>query len=122
MKFSILLYGFYILLRFTAWKYESFRTLVEDLDLSMVIRTADDKKARHYAWTGGTISSKKGNGAMPDFSLIWKDAGAGYHYMIKMKPGAIMHAIKDGSLKLDGDAGKVTKFLQIFKTMVECYR
>jgi len=122
MKFSILLYGFYILLRFTAWKHESFRSLVAELDLSMVIRTADGKKARRYAWTRGTLSSEKGNGAAPDFSLVWKDAGAGYRSMMKMKPGALMHAIKDGSLKLDGDAGKVTKFLQIFKAMLECYR
>lgn len=122
MKFSILLYGFDILLRFTSWKYESFRNLVRDFDFSMVIRTADGKKARRYSSAGGKISSNKGNSPAPDFSLVWKDAGSGYRSMMKMKPGALMKAVQDGSLKLEGDAGKLTRFLATFKAMLECYR
>ncbi|HOT47194.1 MAG TPA: hypothetical protein PLM53_12730 [Spirochaetota bacterium] len=42
--------------------------------------------------------------------------------MIKMKPGALMKAVQDGSLKFEGDAGKLTGFLALFKAMLECYR
>jgi len=49
----MLLYGFYILLRFTSWKHASFRNRVKELDFSMVIRTADGKRARSYSSAGG---------------------------------------------------------------------
>jgi hypothetical protein len=122
MKFSMLLYGFDFLLRFSSWKYESFSNHINDFDFSMVIRTADGKRTRRYSSTGGKISSGKGSGPVPDFSLVWKDAASGYRSMIKMKPGALMKAVQDGTLKLEGDAGKLTRFLATFKAMLECYR
>jgi hypothetical protein len=122
MKFSLLLYGFYILLRFTSWKFTSFRNHISKLDFSMVIRTADGKRARRYSSMGGTISSSRGSNPAPDFSLLWKDAASGYRSMRTMKPGALMKAVQDGSLKLEGDAGKLTRFLETFKAMLKCYR
>lgn len=122
MRFSLLLYGFHILLRFTAWRRVSFREHLKGKDFSMLIRTADGRRARRYVFSGGEISSSKGNGTAADFSLVWKDAATGYRAMISMKPKALMHAIGDGSLKLEGDAGRVTAFLSIYKELIACYR
>jgi hypothetical protein len=122
MRFSLLLYGFYLLLRFTSWKYDAFRTRLEEQDFSMIIRTADGKRARRYVARAGALSSGRGVISGSDFSLVWKDAAAGYRYMSAMKPKALMRAIGDGSLSLEGDAEKVTHFLALFKLMLECNR
>lgn len=122
MRFSLLLYGFYILLRYTSWRYEAFRSNLLARDFTMMIRTADGKRARHFGARSGTISS--GRGVIPgsDFSLVWKDAASGYRYMSSMRPKALMRAIGDGSLSLEGDAESVTHFLATFKLMLDCYR
>lgn len=122
MRFSLLLYGFYLLLRYTSWKYDAFKNHLGKQDFFMTIRTADCTRSRHYIARGGMLSS--GRGMMPgsDFSLVWKDAASGFRYMSAMKPKALMRAIGDGSLSLEGDAEKVTHFLATFKLMLECYR
>jgi len=122
MRFSLLLYGFYLLLRFTSWKHDTFKNRLGEQDFSMTIRTADGKRARHYVTRGGVLSSARGILSGSDFSLVWKDAASGYRYMSAMKPKALMRAIGDGSLSLEGDAEKVTHFLAAFKLMLECYR
>jgi hypothetical protein len=122
MKFSIVLYGFYILMRFTSWRHAPFREHLKGQDFSMVIRTADGKRARRYSLSGGAIASRRGADAAADFALIWKDAGTGFRSMMKMKPGALMLAIADGSLKLEGDAGRVTAFLSVYKQLLACYK
>jgi hypothetical protein len=122
MKFSIVLYGFHLLLRYTAWRYESFKTVLGTQDFSMTIATADGKKSRRYSFSGGTISTSRSIKTESDFSLIWKDAAAGYRYMIQMKQKALMLAISDGSLKLRGEAQKVSAFLEVYRKMLDCYR
>ncbi|MBP7582948.1 MAG: hypothetical protein KBA61_02865 [Spirochaetes bacterium] len=122
MKFTLLLYGFYLLLRYTSRKHPSFAEALRERDFSMAIRTADGKRSRQYLFRGGKISSGKNILPSTDFSLVWKDAASGYRYMRAMKPKALMRAVGDGSLSLAGDAETVTHFLRIFKLMIECYR
>ncbi len=122
MRFSLILYGFYLLLRYTAWKYTAFETHLSGTGFTMTIQTADGKRARRYLSRGGTLTSGRGFLPVTDFALVWKDPAAGYRCMKQMKMKALMGAISDGSLTLRGDAEKVTVFLDTYRKLISCYR
>lgn len=121
MKFSILLYGFYMLMRFTAWRHQSFKTRLNERDFTMTIKTRDGSRSRSFAARGGVVSSTNGVPDASDFALVWSDAGAGFRYLTAMKLGALMKAVKNGSLKLEGDAAALTWFLETFKILLGYY-
>lgn len=74
MRFSLILYGFYALMKFTATHDTVFRARIAEKDFSLTIRTDDGSRARSYACHGGTLSSRRGQTPDAEFSLIWKDA------------------------------------------------
>jgi hypothetical protein len=122
MKFSLILYGFYILMRITALYDTAFRSRITEKDFSLTIRTDDGSRARSYACRGGALSSRRGQAPDAEFSLIWKDAGTGFRYLSAMKPSALVKAITAGDLKLAGEASAVSRFLETFKIMMAAYR
>ena len=122
MKFSLILYGFYVLLRFTALYDAVFRSHIAEKDFSLTIRTDDDTRARSYACRGGRLSSRWGRSPDSEFSLIWKDAATGFRYLSAMKPSALVKAITAGDLKLAGEASAVSHFLETFKILMAAYR
>ncbi|MBN2078459.1 MAG: hypothetical protein JW838_05805 [Spirochaetes bacterium] len=122
MKFSFILYGFYMLMRFTALYNPVFRSRIAEKDFSLTIRTDDDTRARSYTCRGGRLSSRGGQSPDAEFSLIWKDAAAGFRYLSAMKPSALARAITAGDLKLAGEASAVSRFLETFKIMMAAYR
>ncbi len=88
----------------------------------MLIKTDDGKKARCYAFKDGRVFTKKGNHPGMDFSLVWKDAAVGRNTLISMVKGnrkALVKAIMNGNLKLEGDAGSVTWFMKINNRMMK---
>lgn len=122
MKFSLILYGFYMLMRFTALYDAVFRSRITEKDFSLTIRTDDEQRARSYACRGGRLSSRSGQSPDAEFSLIWKDAAAGYRHLSAMKPSALGKAITAGDLKLAGEASAVSRFLETFRIMMAAYR
>ncbi len=122
MRFSLLLYGFYLLLRYTAWRHKSFRDALAARDFSMRITTADGKRGRRYEFAGGSITTDRGKVREADFALVWKDAPTGYRRMSSMSRKALMKAIGDGSLTLRGDAEKVSAFLEVYNKLLKYYR
>jgi hypothetical protein len=121
MRFSLLLYGFYMLLRFTSWMDVLFRDRLKERDFVMTIKTSDGTRARSFTSRDGALSTRRGVPPESDFSLVWKDARSGFNYMIAMKLGALMKAVTKGSLKLEGDAAAVSWFLETFKFMMKYY-
>ncbi|HOD14494.1 MAG TPA: hypothetical protein PK307_17675 [Spirochaetota bacterium] len=122
MRFSLILYGFYALMRFTALHDTVFRARIAEKDFSLTIRTDDGSRARSYACRGGTVSSRRGQAPDAEFSLIWKDAATGFRYLSAMKPSALARAITGGDLKLAGEALAVSRFLETFRIMMAEYR
>jgi hypothetical protein len=122
MKFSLILFGLYALMRFTALRDAAFRSRIAEKDFSFTIRTDDGSRARTYACRGGRLSSRRGTAPDAEFSLIWKDAATGFRYLSAMKPSALVKAITAGDLKLAGEASAVSRFLETFKLMMAVYR
>lgn len=122
MKFSLILYGFYVLMRFTARYDAVFRSRIAEKDFSLTIRTDDDTRSRSYACRGGRLSSRRGRLPDAEFSLIWKDAATGFRHLSAMKPSALVKAITAGDLKLAGEASAVSRFLETFKILMAAYR
>jgi len=122
MRFSLLLYGFYLLLRYTSWKHRSFRDALAGRDFSMLITTADGKRGRRYAVTGGALTTDRVKDRDADFALVWKDPATGFRRMSGMSRKALMKAIGDGSLTLRGDAEKVSAFLDVYNRLLKYYR
>lgn len=122
MKFTLILYGFYVLMRFTSFYDTAFRSRIAERDFSLTIRTDDGSRARSYACRGGNLSSRRGPAPDAEFSLIWKNADAGFRYLSAMRPGALVKAITAGDLTLAGEASAVSRFLETFKIMMAGYR
>jgi hypothetical protein len=122
MKFSLILFGFYVLMRFTALWDAAFRSRVAEKDFSLTIRTDDGSRARTYYCRGGRLASRRGQSPDAEFSLIWKDAATGFRYLSAMKPSALVKAITAGDLKLAGEASAVSRFLETFKILMASYR
>lgn len=76
------------------------------------IKTADNSTGRNYNFNNGEVISKKGVAASPAVALVFKDAATGFNVL---KSGKTMDALKDGSLKLEGDAALALWFAGIAK-------
>ena len=73
MKFSIILFGLYYLLKITAFFYPSFRERCKQRNLIAQIKIADDSRGRFFIFSGGKIKSKSGIHNSPDICMAFKD-------------------------------------------------
>jgi len=122
MKFSMLLYSFYLLLRYTARRSPEFKKKLKERDMAIQIKTSEPGPARYYKLNNGSITSGKGIDNSSDFSLVWSDASSGFKYMAKASPKALMKAMAENNLKLEGDAASLTWFLELMKKLSKQYK
>jgi len=112
MKFKILLYVLGRKLIKKAGKDAEFKKKISEKNCTVQIKTADNKKGRYYTFNNGTVTATGGIAASPAVSLTWKDAPTAFE---AMKSGKVMDALKDGSLKLEGDGATALWFAGIAK-------
>jgi len=122
MRFSIILFGFYLLIKLTAWKFKDFKNLLKEKNFTMTITTFDYKRKRFYSFKDGNITSKRKTTEHSDFALEWIDAKTGFYYLKKGSPKKMISALKNKDLKLTGDAGKVQWFLGILKELQRAWK
>jgi len=124
MKFELLLYGFYRIFRYTSGRQPDFKEKIREKDITLVIKTKDGKRGRSFTFKDGKVFSKRGVGGEPVFSLVWITASDGSRIMtdmVKGKSKALMDAVSNGQLLLEGNAGMVMWFLGIMNKMMKYY-
>ena len=115
MKFSMLLFGLMVMIKRGARKYPALKEKIKEKDFSILIKTDDGRRGRHFTFSKGAVSSSKGVMPNADLSLIWKNADTGFRVMIKQSDKAFVKAIQNGSLKIQGDPNCIPTFMSIVR-------
>ena len=74
MKFSLILYGLVLLLKYSARKYPAFRERLRERNLTAQILACDEGTGRWYTFANGRVKSGSGRHAKPDITLAFKNA------------------------------------------------
>ncbi len=117
MKFSLLLYGLFFKLKSAAKKSEAFKQRLKEQNMTLQIKTQDNKRGRYFTFKDGEIISKKGIAASADVALVWCDAKTAFAVMAKGDQETSLKALTEGKLKLEGDAQKALWFTETVKQM-----
>jgi trimethylamine-N-oxide reductase (cytochrome c) len=113
MRFSILLFGISLLLRYCAWRYPAFRARLAEKAFTAQIRTKDGKAGRSYSFAGGKVRSRRGIAPNPDVTLTFKTAAIGARLLTPpIDPLEQINAQKDFLLGLEGPDELTSWFTQ----------
>jgi hypothetical protein len=103
MRFSLLLYVLYRLLKRAMKKNEAYHNYVGNIhNVRIMIKTADGKRGRVFIFDRGSISSRGGARHPYDTAIVWKDAKTGFRVMASQSDEAQFEAAAEGAMKLDG--------------------
>src|SRR4030042_3365210 len=75
MKFSFLLFGIHLMLKYKAWKYPSFQSRLRGKNLTAQIKVMDDSIGRYFTFAEGRVVSRRGIHPRPDVVLTFSSAG-----------------------------------------------
>jgi hypothetical protein len=117
-KMSLLLFGLSYMLKNKPKKKAELKKKLEENDLVLQIKTASASTARYYIFSGGEVFSKKGVHLRPSVALVWKDEAIAFKVMTNKDPQAMMKALGDGSLKIEGKAELALWFAGVVKMMM----
>ena len=110
MRLSLLLFGLYLKLRRAAKNNEAFRSYIGNIQVRILIKTADDKRGRLIIFDQGKIRSRSGARHESDVALVWSDAATAFKVMLSMSDEEMFNAAARGKVKVEGMA----YFLQWF--------
>ena len=102
MKFSILLFALYQILRRAAKKNDAYRDFIRPMRARILIKTADGRHGRLFIFDKGVLTSVSGDQQTFDAALVWQDAATGFAVMTDKRPDAAFNAAADGKLKVEG--------------------
>ncbi len=122
--FTMLMYGLYLLLKFTSLVSSEFKEKLREKDVILIMKSRDEKIARKFDFTSGKVSSKTGIITDSSCSLIWKNPSIGSKVMIDIAKGntkAIGKSVINGTLQVAGDAKSIKWFLEIIRQMRGVY-
>lgn len=124
LKFKLLLYTLYWLIRITALRSRRFRAKLNERDIAIVMRSKDDAIARTIRCRGGKIRSKRGHAEDAVSNITWASPAAGSRTMLKMVKGdtkALVNAVIKKDLLPEGDATGVRWFLDVVTLLSKIY-
>ena len=105
MRFSILLFFLYKILRWASKHKPAYRNYIGSIhEVRIMIKTADGKHGRLFIFDKGAVSSRSGARQWYDAAIIWSDAGTGFRVMASRKDEEQFKAAAAGRMKLDGMA------------------
>ena len=102
MKFSILLFALYYILKFASLTNKAFRKYIGYMHAKILIKTEDGKRARMFIFDKGKLSTVSGDRTDYDVALVWKDAATGFSVLTSKSPEASFNAAAEGKLKVLG--------------------
>src|SRR5512137_612844 len=105
MRFSILLFFLYQILRWASKHNAAYRNFIGSIHgVKLMIKTADGKHGRLFIFDRGTVSSRSGAKQQYDAAIVWSDAKTGFSVMASKSDEEQFKAAAAGKMKLDGMA------------------
>jgi len=102
MRFSILLFALYYILKAASRTNKAYRKHIGNLRARILIKTEDGRHARMFIFDKGKLTSVRGDRRDYDVALVWKDAATGFSVMTSKKKDASFNAAAEGKLKILG--------------------
>jgi len=102
MRFSILLFALYNILKVASIINKSYKKYISKMRTTILIKTEDGKRARLFIFDKGKISTVTGDQKDFDVALVWQDAATGFSVMTSKSTDASFNAAADGKLKVLG--------------------
>ena len=102
MKFSILLFGLYNILKVASFTNKAYKKYISKTSAKILIKTEDGERARMFVFNKGKLRSVAGDRKDYDAALVWKDAATGFSVMTSKKKDASFNAAAEGKLKVYG--------------------
>jgi hypothetical protein len=102
MKFSVLLFALYNILKVASLTNKTFKKYIAKISAKILIKTEDGRRARMFVFDKGRLSSIVGDQGGYDVALVWKDADTAFSVMTSKKKDASFNAAADGKLKVLG--------------------
>lgn len=124
LKFKLLLYSLYWLIRVTALRSRRLRSKLMEKDIAIVMRSRDGAIARTIRCTAGKIRSQKGHADDVVSNITWVTPAVGSRTMLRMvkgDPKALVKAVIKGDLLPEGDAAGVRWFLDVVTLLSKTY-
>ena len=113
MKFSFILFGLSLILKYTAWRNAAFRQRLEERNFTAQIMARDEETGRWYRFENGRVTSGRGLHPQPDMTLGFKTAAIGANLL--MPPINWLDQInaqKDFLLSVEGEEDITNWFAQ----------
>ena len=102
MRFSILLFALYSILKVASITSKAYRKYISKMRAKILIKTEDGKRARLFIFDKGKMSTITGDQKDFDVALVWQDAATGFSVMTSKSTDASFNAAADGKLKVVG--------------------
>ena len=102
-RFSLILLGLKMVLRYCAWRYEAFAARLAEVNFTAQMQTADGSEGRWFRFAGGRVESAAGVDPEAEVVLSFKDARIAAELL--MPPVDFQEqidALKDFKLKMEG--------------------
>src|SRR6516165_12085268 len=117
-RFSIVLFGLALLLKFVAWRHPAFRERLKERNFVAQLKARDEEIGRWFEIRNGRISSGAGLRAKADVTLAFKTAALGAELLMPpinwLKQ---INAQKDFTLTVDGPEDLSNWFAQTVMAM-----
>ena len=102
MRFSVLLFILGKILKVASITSRPFKHFIRNTDARILIKTADNSRARLFVFNKGKVSSRAGNHDVFDVALVFKDAAVGFAVLTSRKKDASFNAAAEGELQVVG--------------------
>ncbi len=102
MRFTLLLFALGQILKVASITSKPFKRYIRKTDARVLIKTADNRRARLFVFNKGRVSSRAGNHEAFDVALIFRDAATGFAVLTSKKKDASFNAAAEGKLEVAG--------------------
>lgn len=102
MKFSVLLFALFIILKIASYTHSGFKKYIARVSAKILIKTKDGERARMFVFDKGRLSSVSGDQNHFDAALVFQDAETGFSVLSSKKKDASFNAAAEGKLKVLG--------------------
>ncbi len=119
MKFSLLLFILFRKLKKASKNNTAYRRHIGTVQLKILIKTADGKRGRLFAFDRGTLTSKTGGNHPFDAALVWGDPATAFRVMASGSDEQSFNAAAQGKLKIEGMAYYIQWFTDGIKLVMK---
>ena len=119
MKFRLLLFILYLKLKRAAAKNAAYRSFLGNLQVKIMIKTADGKHGRLFIFDRGKLSTLAGGMHPYEAALVWADSDTAFRVLSSGSDEQTFRAAADGKLKIDGMAAYVQWFTDGVKLVMK---